>query len=44
MICEVSVLKQNAFIIALAQTTLYSAGMRGSQAPEEEGLSQMTHP
>lgn len=44
MICEVSVSEQNAFIIALAQMTLYGAGMRRSQAPEEEGLGQMTHP
>lgn len=44
MICEVSALKKNAFIIALAQTTLCSAGMRRSQAPGEEGLDQMTHP
>lgn len=43
MICEVSALKQNAFIIPLAQTPLYSAGMRRSQAPAQEGLGQMTH-
>lgn len=44
MICEVSALKQNAFIIPLAQTAECSAGLRGSQAPAEEGLGQMTHP
>lgn len=44
MICEVSALGQDAFIIALVQTTLASATVRRSQAPGEEGLGQITHP
>lgn len=44
MICEVSALKQNAFIIVPVQKTLASVTVRESQDPGEEGLGQMTHP